>query len=165
MSCESFDSLRMKAVTVERGLPMSCTELDVSMLGTIVQCMAASVGPYIANRTPACCVDAPNSLIICGVSISPIVSKAVRPGAASLVRRRVVATVGVNSIASTSRRFSTAGRSARVFSLSHEANVAPRNQGKKISNKDTSNVGAANWKKRLNEGMCSSCARSDCVTA
>ena len=155
----------MNAVTVDRGRPMLRTEVDAPICGTIVQCIVASVGPYIAKRMPAVLLEPPNSRTTRVVNISPIVSKHLSSRSAALLPRSVVTTVGVNSTASIFRRRIVPGKSANMRSFSQQIKATPRSQGKKTSNTETSKVGAANWRKRLKLGICSSWASNDCVTA
>lgn len=107
----------------------------------------------------------PNSSTTGALSISPIVKSTFRFGAFSRFRNKLPATVGVSSHASTSMRRSTAGRSFNISTLRTVTRVTPRKRGKKISKTETSNVGAANCRKREKEGICLSWARRACVAA
>ena len=59
----------------------------------------------------------------------------------------------------------TPGRSFSRRRLSQATSVSPRNNGKKISNTETSKVGFANCRNRLKFGMCRWWASKACVAA
>ena len=127
--------------------------------------MVASVGPYMAHNRLFLSSLPPNSRITASFNISPIVNSNCSVGTFSLFRNKLAATVGVSSQASTSISEMTPGKSFNISLRSTLINVLPRSSGKKISNTETSKVGAANWRKRENAGTCRSWASNACVTA
>src|SRR5436190_9597739 len=90
----------IKDVTVDSGRPIIPTFVFVVTDGARVQWIEDSVGPYIGSRMPLEPGRSANSSMMDRVSISPMVSRSLKQGAASLVRSRVPAIVGVSSTAS-----------------------------------------------------------------